>query len=117
MSATYNANYGITSAIRNNQIQNYIFQHANNNTTTYENGDLQPTHILPDKGPVNNITRKNYNDPTFENGIPDIYNPIDTYEGLTSKPLFYDEDDRLPDLITAGRASTKIAKTIGTATY
>jgi len=118
MSGSYRDNNKITSAIKNNLILNYIYKNNDLNLQTdYINNDLQPTNIFPNKGVVNNMDKKNYNDPTFEVGIPDYYNALNTTM-VKNKPLFNREDDILSDTINVGlNAPFKTARIIGTSSY
>jgi len=116
MSGSYRDNNKITSAIKNNQIQNYIYKKADNLHTDI-GVNPNPSYIFPDKGAINNMERKTYNDPTFEVGISDYYNNIGKTM-TTSKPLFNREDDILSDTIKVGlNAPVKTARIIGTSIY
>lgn len=107
----------VKNAIRTNQINNYLPRNTNNNYTSYNEGDLNPTNIFPNGGVYNNVNTKPYSYNPFIEGLPvDYYNPIGTNMKISS-PLFHPEDDRLPDLISVGLKNSKNAKIIGTAIY
>ena len=108
----------IKNAIRTNQIQNYIPKHTDNNYTLYMEGNLQPSNIFPGLGFYNNINNHpNKYTPFVNPNLPvDYYNPIGTNMKI-SKPLFYDENIVLPDLIGVGLKNSHNARIIGTAMY
>jgi hypothetical protein len=116
MSGSYRDNNKITSAIKNNQILNYIYKKADNLHTDI-GVNPNPSYIFPDKGAINNMNKKSYNDNIFEVGIPDYYNAVGTTM-TTSKPLFNNEDNVLSDTINVGlNANVKTARIIGTSIY
>jgi len=108
----------IKNAIRTNQVQNYIPKHTDNNYTLYMEGNLQPTNIFPSGGVFNNINNhpNKYTPFVNPNLEVDHYNPIGTNMKI-SKPLFYDENIVLPNLIGVGHKNSKVARIIGTAMY
>ena len=107
----------VKNAVRTNQINNYLPRNTNNNYTSYNEGDLNPTSIFPNGGVYNNIGVKPYNYNPFIMGTNiDEHNPIGTNFKI-SRPFFNNEDDKLPDLISIGHQNSKIARIIGTSIY
>lgn len=107
----------VKSAVKTNQMFNYIPKNTNNNFTTYKEGDLQPSNIFPNGGVFNNINNHPNKYNPFIEGLPvDEYNAIGTNFNIT-KPFFNPENSQLPDLIKIGHQNSKISHIIGTSIY